>query len=722
MLRRSFASLSTTAAKNHGSPTVLRNVNQQHFTRFQTTNHRFYSSTTETTTVAPQQQEKSAIEVVPQQKKEKRLFGDIKVSKSSTTPVPATSTSTSTETTEPTETTETTTTSEKPVTLFTKKEEEIVQSERALLSSLLESLSQIDADEEDIDLLKRSSAHLDDLFLVVIVGEFNSGKSSFINALLGDRYLKEGITPTTANLHLIRHGGNLKEEFDQKTNVVNLELPLKWLQGISVVDTPGTNAIIKSHQQITEHFVPRSDLIIFLTSAERPFSESEHTFMESIRKWGKKVIVCINKFDLLQNDEERKTVDSFVRNGISKLLGFDPTVFGVSARQAFNWKHDKQVESFMTTSLEDSLREVEQGGALSLNYDSVAVWKQMEAHILKTLSSIERIQLKLATPLGVAENLVNKYSADAIEARLKVLREDKKTVEIIEDQLQQFTKDMQKDFQLQQKRLDNILYEMQERGTVFFEEFLQFSNIQNLIKSSVVTEKFQDQVIGDVITQIEGHISEVIDWIIDRKYRQWKAVTDFVYKRARVSTSEERLVGSLKSDFNFNRKELLLSIGAAAEDVVESNDTHADTEKLYSEIYGGLKTTAAMSASAVGAGAATLFLAPTATAGIFGVVGAAAVVAASLYVLPYKRSKLRKEFVGNVDKLRQSLHQVMTDRFNYELQESVESIRSAISPYSRFVTVEYEKYSTQKKNLQEMTVAISAIRKSIEKLSEKENK
>lgn len=474
----------------------------------------------------------------------------------------------------------------------------------------------------------------------------------------------------------------------------------------------------QEHQQITEHFVPRSDLIIFLTSAERPFSESEHNFMESIRKWGKKVIVCVNKYDLLATDADRNTIDKFVSDGISKLLGFNPILFGVSSRQAFNWKQDKQVNSFMASSLEDSMKEIENKPANPSDpYDSITEWKRMEAHILKTLTSVERIQLKLLNPLGVAENLTQKYLVDVIESRLKVLREDRKTVDVIEDQLQLFIKEMKKDFQLQQQRLDNILHEMTERGNDFFEDFLQLSNITDLLKKDVVTNKFEQEVIRDVIPQMENHISEVIDWIIDRKYRQWKAVTDFVYKRARVSTNEENLVGSLKSDFNFNRKELLLNIGSAAENVVESYDKYSDTVKLNNEIMGTLKSVTAVSIGAVGAGAAAVLLTPTLSSAAFGIFGAAAVLAGGLYILPFKRARMRKDFVKQVELLRQQLHSVMNERFNQELNDSVDSIRAAISPYSSFVVVEYEKFLTQKKNLQEIASATDSIRKSIEALA-----
>jgi hypothetical protein len=72
---------------------------------------------------------------------------------------------------------------------------------------------------------------------------------------------------------------------------------------INIVDTPGTNVILERQQRLTEEFVPRADLILFVISADRPFTESEVTFLKYIAKWDKKVVYLLNKADILQPDE-----------------------------------------------------------------------------------------------------------------------------------------------------------------------------------------------------------------------------------------------------------------------------------------------------------------------------------------------------------------------------------------------------------------------------------
>src|SRR5690606_8747908 len=106
-------------------------------------------------------------------------------------------------------------------------------------------------------------------------------KSTLLNALLGMEVMPEGVTPTTDKVTVITWGERiaetaLGEELVQRT------APVEVLKEVSIVDTPGTNAVIRRHQELTERFVPRADLVLFVTSADRPFTESERVFLELI--------------------------------------------------------------------------------------------------------------------------------------------------------------------------------------------------------------------------------------------------------------------------------------------------------------------------------------------------------------------------------------------------------------------------------------------------------
>ncbi len=225
-------------------------------------------------------------------------------------------------------------------TILSEKRADLLREEKRLLEELRLTLAGFGAPSEALTTLGRSLLQLDELFLLVVVGEFNSGKSAFINALLGQAFLPEGVTPTTTEINILKYGlepgRELKEEF-----VVVRTCPVEFLQEINIVDTPGTNAIIRRHEEITQEFVPRSDLVLFVTSADRPFTESEREFMERIRQWGKKVVVVLNKIDIMDGDAAVAQIEDFIADNAKTLLGFLPEVFPISAKLAFQAKTSK---------------------------------------------------------------------------------------------------------------------------------------------------------------------------------------------------------------------------------------------------------------------------------------------------------------------------------------------------------------------------------------------
>jgi small GTP-binding protein len=163
---------------------------------------------------------------------------------------------------------------------------------------------------EALDSLQKAILQLDELFLIVVAGEFNAGKSALINALLGQKVLAEGPPPPHRASPWSRWGEQAAEQVvDENFAVYTYPLPL--LKELNIVDTPGTNAIIRHHERLTDEFVPRSDLVLFITSADHPLTESERQFLERILTWGKKVVFVLNKVDIFEDDSAcRKSATS----------------------------------------------------------------------------------------------------------------------------------------------------------------------------------------------------------------------------------------------------------------------------------------------------------------------------------------------------------------------------------------------------------------------------
>lgn len=581
--------------------------------------------------------------------------------------------------------------------LLSVQEDKILRQERSVLETLQMVLTRLEGSDEDLALLKSSLEQLEEMFLLVVVGEFNSGKSALINALMGDRYLTEGVVPTTSQLFLVRYGETVSRSVTQD-DVAIVHLPVEWLREVNLVDTPGANAVIRTHEQITEHFVPRSDLVLFVTSADRPFSESERSFLERIRRWGKKIVIVVNKMDLLQSEEDRAQVLAFVAENGRQLVGSDPRIFPVSARLALEAKQQERKNGAPLAAQDKWGRS--QFGAL-------------EEYILARLDKQERVRLKLSNPLGIALNLVERYRA-LIQDRQRLLKGDFQTLDTIDEQLTAYQADMRRDFQYQSDRVDNVLYEMAERGDRFFDENLRVTRLLELVNSERLRGEFERRVVADTSREIERHVSELIDWLVDKDFRQWQGVMDYINQRASQHT--ERMVGKVSGEFEFSRQNLLKSVGRSAQEVVDSYDREVEAAKLAREVQRAIVQTAAVEAGAIGLGALLVALLQTTLLDVTGILGAGAVAALGLYVLPYRRSKVKADMRSHIGDLRQRLDVAITRQFEAELAQSVQRIREAIAPYTRFVRVEREKLEQLSATLQEAEQQLRQLQRDVEAL------
>jgi len=128
-------------------------------------------------------------------------------------------------------------------------------------------------------------------FMFVIAGEVKAGKSSFVNALLstGKEICKVAPQPMTDTIQQIVYGST-EDMIQINQYLKKIYQPVEILKEIAIVDTPGTNSIVDHHQEITERFVPASDLIVFVFEAKNPYRQSAWDFFKFINKeWRRKV-------------------------------------------------------------------------------------------------------------------------------------------------------------------------------------------------------------------------------------------------------------------------------------------------------------------------------------------------------------------------------------------------------------------------------------------------
>jgi GTPase Era involved in 16S rRNA processing len=209
----------------------------------------------------------------------------------------------------------------------------------------------------------------DERFTIVVLGEFNHGKSTFVNALLGGPVLPTGITPTTAVLTHILRGSKagatlVLDSGDRKA--VDVKKLGEWLtvdgqegkagkgakagdgvhhvelthpaailgDGVTIVDTPGVNDINEQRAEITYGYLPRADAAVFLLDATQILSASERQFLEEriLRSTRERLLFVVAKADLLDAPELAETL-AFARKHLAKIVP-EPIVLPVSAKKA----------------------------------------------------------------------------------------------------------------------------------------------------------------------------------------------------------------------------------------------------------------------------------------------------------------------------------------------------------------------------------------------------
>ena len=575
--------------------------------------------------------------------------------------------------------------------ILSDREQELRAREGELLDRLAGALERFGADVAAADLqrFREAREQLSGLFLLVIAGEFNSGKSSFINALLGERVLPEGVTPTTDRINLLRHGPAVAEQ-QLQAYLLERTHPADLLREITVVDTPGTNAIIRRHEELTREFVPRSDLVLFVTSADRPFTESERTFLEQIREWGKKIVFVVNKIDILQRPEERAQVVEYVKEHGTALLGETPMIFPVSARLAMEARANNIGELW------------ERSG-----FDAV------EEYLLKTLDQEERVRLKLLNPLNVGLRLAARYKDAAFE-RLKLLAQDVEALQSIDGQLALFHQEMLRDFEPRLARLELLLTEMEGRGARFFEETIRLGRIRSLLDSEAVKRSFEREVIGDTPQQIDAEVGRIIDWIVERNLQVWQDVSRFVDRR-RLAEHQEHMLGEVPTTFAYNRQALLESVGRVSREVVGGYDREAEARAIANEVQGTFATTALAEAGAIGLGTLVATVLTGAAADVTGILLAAALAVGGFYLIPRKRRQATREFRVRIDELRRRLRDGLTRQVHQEIAGSTERVNAAIAPYRRFVESQQQRINEARGELVAVEDALLRLRGDIER-------
>lgn len=537
-------------------------------------------------------------------------------------------------------------------------------------------------------------------FMVAVIGEFNAGKSSFVNALIGEKILPIGITPTTEYIELIRYA----DEADRNPTVKDGALrewshPNTGAPGVAIVDTPGTGSVFHKHETIAKEFLHRSDLVIFLISAKHAFADTERVYLELAKNYNKKIILVVNQIDLLKPNEQME-VRRFIENQVKETLDFEPLLFMVSAKEALDAIASGNTEG---------------------DAGNVGVVK---AHLRGVYAEAPVVKQKLMAQLDTAAGIM-KIHHDAIKNKADLVGGDITKVKDVQNELEQQSLGLELRMKEAASEIDTVLESIRSRGMNFIDTNLTIRKIGRGVDKNQLQSEFQEVVIGRSLRDINEAASGYINAVVDQSRLYWRGVID---RLNRLQDLMEKEASGLDSGIYAEQRQGLQEAIRIAESELKSyssGEVVSELKNAFDSNMGSFQLSALASLGGIvtlvvatiltpgpviGVGAAAFAL-PVA---IFG--GAVALIAgipAVVYVRRVSRDA-KDKLNARVDTLIKNYHQALDDLTRKERNRLTQYGNQILTPVFSRLEVLSSRYADQKNKLERYQREVADLRERID--------
>jgi small GTP-binding protein len=554
----------------------------------------------------------------------------------------------------------------------------------------------------------------DSFFLVAVIGEFNAGKSTFINALINDELLPMGITPTTEAIEMIRYA-----EMPQRIPQVRSEGLREWshpnigMAGVAIVDTPGIGSVFARHEKIARDFLHRSDLVIFVINAKQAFGQSEKMYLELARDYGKKIIIVINQIDTL-NANEQAEVKRFVEGRVRELLDIQPLIFTASAKEALIARKAQPVGAAVSAT--DS-------GAVPLTTAPTndGNFTAIRAHLRGVFSEAPPARQKLITQLDTLERIV-KIHADTIQGKADAVTSDQTRAKDIQRELEQQALGMTAQLQRARADLDHVFEGVRTRGLAFIDAQLSLKRVTRGSSKEALQSEFQEKVIANAMRDANAATNDYVNAVIDHGRMYWRSVIE---RLNQIKEKIEQSATGLDAGVYAEQRESLQEAIVMAEGELRTYSSGKIVQQLDLLSQNNLNALALSSAAAVAGGIAVI-LAVAAPGGIlassFPLVLPAVIVGAPIAVLGgaaawYYYRKLtndsKKDFNAKVDKLIKTYHDTLDTLVQKERNRLTQYGNQILTPIFSTLETQAGRLSNQSTTFKNHLAQIDLLRKGI---------
>jgi ribosome biogenesis GTPase A len=504
--------------------------------------------------------------------------------------------------------------------------------------------------------IKDMATQIEEPFYLLVAGEYNSGKSSFINALLGEKILREGPTPTTRKITLLTYGDHSSLEEVQE-NLCRVTYPLEVLKEITLIDTPGTNSIFVEHEGIIEGFIHRAELVIFITSSDKPLTESERQFLQLLKgKWGRKVLIILNKTDLKSPDELKEIVP-FIEKNCYKLLGFEPKILTISSTEAYQAKTSQSQELLKRSNIEE-----------------------VEGYIYEKLDFDVKAELKFLSPLRFLSNVFVDFRKD-LETKIACYNSEIAGVERLEARLKSKKEDMREYAQKYKTEIESAFSRLKER----LDTFLGYNMTTRALLTSMFSrekmwDKFKREMtsLSNPLDDLSRVINDAVEYIGRNNRALWETAMD--YKKSQKGQGNADVEQGGEHHFEDKKNELLFLLKEHSREYREF-DVAKEAERMRVVAQSGLVSFLAMEGVALAACAGFGYLLTWIVPAAAVMVAAIALAGTGFIIIPQKRKVFRNEIFKRIDVHCDRLVGFMMTEMEKTIDRVIEDIENSITSF-----------------------------------------
>jgi GTPase SAR1 family protein len=551
------------------------------------------------------------------------------------------------------------------------------------LAALLKLGTELRRPEDSLDTIHSLLTDIREPLLFVVVGEVKSGKSSLLNALFGQEFARVDVLPATDKVCIFRFGAEEKQ-IEISPKLIERHLPIPFLADFNVVDTPGTNTIVEEHQTITEKFVPRADLVLFVFSVVNPWSQSAWDFLKFVqKKWLKNIVFVLQQSDL-REPTEIEVIRRHLQENAVQRLGFAPPIFAVSARKALL--------------------------ARTTGVDKERLWEEsrfgpLQDQINHIVSESEARMLKLRSAVQTARVMVGEMNSE-IKGSIDIIARDEARIARVMQFLQARKEQSQRHVAGLIRGVEKACQECAAQGSKLLEEKLSLWRTWQIIWSRSNWQRdFQMQTEMKLRQTVEPQVEQAVQTLETDLRGLWPQLNDML--QTLLERELRSQVPRTIPDFARQRRELLQSVHLALVERVSGKSVEEQLAQLFAETSARLRVPAGV-AAASGLVALLTAMSSAAIADVTGILAASAAVVGTVVAFR-QRKKILSAYETQMQTKCVELVQAIEQQLTRAIELFYAEVTTAFQPLEAFCIAQRRQYEPSLQRTEELRATFEAL-------------